>query len=158
MDERAVVTAGLLLALGGCGGGSSSLEVPEGAATPDQAVEVFMRSAQEANNFKTAGELASADQAYERMAGVFGTERGSIKRSFSKEEVHDRMVVLAACLRPTAFRKLSQLDPRAGRTGSTTVSVELTRGDESVTLAFSVIRGRAERWFVERIDLTNFSC
>ncbi len=159
MDERAVVIAGLLLALGGCGGGgSSSLDVPEGAATPDQAVEVFMRSALEANNFKASGELAAADLAYERMAGVFGTEKGSIKRSFPNQEVRDRMVVLTACFRPTAFRKLSQLDPRAGQTGTTTVTVQLVRGSELIRLAFTVVRGRAERWFVERIDLTNFTC
>ena len=68
------------------------------------------------------------------------------------------MIVLAACLRPGSYRKLSQLDPRASRTGTTTVTVEIQRGEETSTLPFEVVRGREDRWFVKRIDLTDFKC
>ena len=158
MDRRAVILIPTVVGLIGCGGGTSNIEVPEGAASPDQAVEVFMQAAQEAQRFRAAGELSAADRAYERMAGVFGTQRGSIMRSFSSSHVRDRMIVLAACLRPDSYRKLSQLDPRASRAGETTVTVEITRGEEASTLPFEVVRGRENRWFVKRIDLTDFKC
>lgn len=158
MDRRVVILGVALAGLVACGGGTSEIEVPEGAASPDEAVEVFVRAAQEAQRFRAAGELTAADRSYERMAGVFGTRRGSIMRSYSSSHVRDRMIVLAACLRPDNFRKLSQLDPRASTAGETTVTVEIVRGEETSTLAFEVVRGREGRWFVTRIDLTDFKC
>ncbi len=101
-----------------------------------------------------------AERAYERMAVVFGTERGSIYRSRSRKEVRSRMLVLAACLRPTSFRIISNLDPDAQRLGSTMVSVELQRGEHRMLLPFSIVKGRQERWFIDQIHLqeSSFAC
>jgi hypothetical protein len=160
--DKAVILTGALMALSGCGGGggggSSNLNVPEGALSPDQAVETFMLAVQEAQRSRATGELTDADLAYQRMAAVFGTESGSIRRSYSSEEVRNRMIVLAACLRPTEFRRLSSIDPEAGRKGWTLISVQINRGGELMTLPFRVVLGRGDRWFIEQIDLSNFIC
>lgn len=158
MDRRVVMVVATLIGLGGCSGGTAEITVPEGAPSPDEAVDVFVRAAQEARGFRAVGELAAADRSYERMAGVFGTKKGSILRSYPANEVRDRMIFLAACLRPDSFRKLSQIDPRSGKTGTTTVTIELVRGDESRQLSFRVTRGREDRWFVNQIDFTDFLC
>jgi hypothetical protein len=154
-----VIAAAFAVALGGCsGGGGAPAPESEGAASPEQAVEVFMSSATEAQRARAAGEFTTADRAYERMASVFGTEEGSISRGYSAEEVRSRMLVLSACLRPTVFRIITQPDPQAWSNKTTVVSVELTRGRERLTLPFRVVLGRGERWFIEQIDVSNMSC
>ena len=135
-----------------------SLGLPEGAASPEQAVETFLDAVTESQRAKAAGEFTEADEAYERMASVFGTEKGSISRSFSAEEVRNRMLVLAACFRPTAYRIITQPDPRAWQAKQTTVTVELRRGRETLTLPFRVILGKDERWFIEQIEVSNMTC
>jgi hypothetical protein len=156
-DGTAVVLL-TLLGLSGCAGGTARLEVPEGAASPEEAVEVFLSAAQEAVQARRAGTFTEAERAYERMASVFGTEHGSIQRAYSAQEVRDRMIVLAACLRPSSFRVITQPDPAAWSARRTTVTVELTRGTESAALPFRVVLGRGDRWFIEQIDLSSFAC
>ncbi len=154
-----VVVGAVALSLISCGGARSpSLEMPEGAASPEQSVETFLAGVSEAKRARAAGEFTEADRAYERMASVFGTERGSIHRSFSAEEVRSRMLVLAACLRPTSYRIISAPDPQAFRAKRAQVTVELKRGTEVSTLPFRLVYGRGERWFIEQIDVSSFSC
>ncbi len=160
--ERLVV--GLVLAaVAGCGGGraggSAGAEVPEGASSPETAVENFLSAAKEAYETRRAGEFPAADRAYARMAAVFGTEHGSIRRSFPGEEVRSRMIVLSTCLRPVQYTIISRPDPDAWRNEATTVTVDLDRPEAGTSsLPFSVVLGRDDRWFIERIDLTDFAC
>lgn len=156
--HRTVAAVVTLLGLGGCAGGAARLDVPEGAASPEEAVEVFVSAAREAVQARRAGIFTDAERAYERMAAVFGTEQGSIQRALSAQEVRDRMVVLAACLRPTSFRFITQPDAGAWRARRTMVTIELTRETEVVALPFRVVLGRGERWFIEQIDLSSFAC
>ncbi len=157
--ERVVLGVAVALALCGCGGARNpSLIVPEGAASPEQAVETFLSAVQAAQTARAAGEFTAADRAYEQMAAVFGTERGSIRESFSAEEVRNRMLVLAACLRPSSYRIISAPDPQAYRVKRAQVTVELKRGVETATLPFRLLYGRGERWFIDQIDVSSFSC
>ena len=160
--ERFLVLAAVAATVAGCGGGggggTTGLQVPEGATSPEQAVEGFLRSAQDAMLHKRAGAFTEADRDYERMAAVFGTERGSVHRSMSAEEVRDRMIVLSACLRPAQFRIIAQSDALARQTGKAAVSVDLKRTDDELMLPFSVVLGRDNRWFIDKIDLNNVSC
>ncbi len=154
-----VVVAVVVLSLIGCGSARApSLSVPEGAASPEQAVETFLNAVRAAQTARAAGEFTDADRAYEQMAAVFGTERGSIHRSFSAEEVRNRMLVLAACLRPSSYRIITAPDPQAFRAKRAQVTVELRRGAQSATLPFRLVYGRGERWFIEQIDVSSFSC
>ena len=156
-----VVVAVALLGLSGCGGssgGTMNMDLPEGAASPEQAVETFLDAVTESQRAKAAGEFTEADEAYERMASVFGTEDGSISRSYSGDEVYNRMLVLAACFRPAGYRIITQPDPRAWQAKGTTVTVEIRRGQELLTLPFRVVLGRDERWFIEQIDVSTITC
>jgi len=165
MVERVVVVAAaVLIGLSGCsggGGGSTDtmdMTLPEGAASPEQAVEVFLDAVTESQRAKAAGEFTEADRAYERMASVFGTDRGSISKSFSAEEVRNRMIVLAACFRPIAYRIVTQPDPGAWESKAATVTAELQRGQEVLTLPFRLVLSSEERWFIEQIDVSTLSC
>jgi hypothetical protein len=152
----------ILVGLVGCGGGSPARTAAPvvGAASPEEAVEAFLDAAREAQSAKAAGEHSAAGRAYDKMAGVFGTEQGSISRSYPAQEVRDRMVVLAACLRPTAFRVITQPDPEAWREKKTVVTAELRRDGETLSLPFRCVLGRGDRWYIEQIQLSisSFAC
>lgn len=144
----------------GCSGGGRSIspEIREGSASPEQAVETFLSAATEAQRARTAGEFTTADRAYERMAGVFGTEEGSVYRTLSAEEVRSRMLVLAACIRPSTFRIITQPDPQAWRNRTTVVTVEVTRPQGTINLPFRLVLGRGDQWFIGQIDVSNLTC
>lgn len=157
--DRVVVTAALMWLASGCSGGRSiSPEIREGAASPEQAVETFLSAATEAQRARAAGEFTAADRAYERMAGVFGTEDGSVYRTLSAEEVRGRMLVLAACIRPTTFRITTQPDPQAWRNKTTVVTVQVNRPQGAVSLPFRLVLGRGDQWYIEQIDVSNLTC
>ena len=149
--------------LAGCGGSSSAGTgepslVAEGESSPETAVETFLFAAKEANEARAAGQFTVADRAYEKMAAVFGTENGSIRRSYDASEVRDRMIVLSACLRPIQFTIISHPDPDAWQRKVTVVTVDLIRDSGRTTLPFNVLVGRGDRWYIERIDLGEFTC
>ncbi len=154
--------AAVLVGLGGCGGGgrTSSIDTPVGAATPEEAVETFLSAAKEAQEAKEEGEFERVRLAYGRMAAVFGTEQGSISRSYPEQEVTDRMIVLAACVRPVSFRITSPPDFSARERGETLVTAEVARVPTNVTLPFRVILARDDRWYIEQIvlSLQTFEC
>ena len=161
--DRVVVGTALAAVLGwvvGCGGGATtgSPTGPEGETSPETAAETFLFGAKEAYEARRAGQFTVADRAYEKMAGVFGTENGSISRSQPAEEVRNRMLVLAACLRPLEFTIISHPDPDAWQKKQTVVTVELLRDVGQTILPFTVVLGRGDRWFLERIDLSTFAC
>jgi hypothetical protein len=154
------VLATVMWLVSGCSGGGRSIspDIREGSASPEQAVETFLSAATEAQRARTAGEFTTADRAYERMAAVFGTEEGSVHRTMSAEEVRSRMLVLAACIRPTAFRIITQPDAQAWRNKTTVVTVEVTRPEGSINLPFRLVLGRGEQWYIEQIDVANLTC
>jgi hypothetical protein len=158
------VLAAVLVGLGGCGGGAgggpSSIETPVGAATPEEAVESFLNAAKEAQEAKEAGEFERVRVAYQRMAAVFGTRAGSISKAYPEQEVTDRMIVLAACIRPVSFRITSQPDFSARDRGEMVVTAEIARLPENVTLPFRVVLAGDDRWYIEQIilSLQNFEC
>lgn len=160
--DRVAVLAAVLVGLGGCGGGggTSYINVPVGAATPEEAVETFLNAAKEAQEAKAEGQFERVRVAYETMAAVFGTEQGSISRAYPEQEVRDRMIVLAACIRPVTFRIRSQPDFSARDRGETLVTAEIARTPTNVTLPFRVILARDDRWYIEQIilSLQTFEC
>lgn len=157
--ERVVVAA-VLGTLVACSGRSSPrMDLPAGGSSPEQAVEAFLSAAQEGVTARRAGEATDADRAYARMAAVFGTQSGSINRAYPADEVRSRMIVLSTCLRPEGFRIISTPDPQAWSSGRTTVTAELRRGSEALSLPFQLVKGRDDRWFIEQIDLSSsFAC
>jgi hypothetical protein len=134
--------------LTGCGGGTSAgtggaSPVAEGESSPETAVETFLFAAKEGLEARLAGEFTVADRAYEKMAAVFGTENGSIRRSYDASEVRDRMIVLSSCLRPAQFTIISHPDPNAWQKKVTVVTVDNAAVQRS---------GGARRSLVHRAD------
>ena len=68
------------------------------------------------------------------------------------------MIVLSACLRPLEFTLVSHSDPEAWQRKATVVTVELVRDVGRSILPFNLVLGRGDRWFVDRIELTEFAC
>lgn len=129
----------------------------EGATSPEQAVERFLGSATEAQKARRSGQMTLAEQHYERMALVFGTERGSILRQEDRAVVRDRMIALAGLLDPQGFDVQPNVDARSQEMGRTTIAVQLTyRGTQRI-IPFILIRGRENRWFIERIDVRSIT-
>lgn len=159
-----VVVGAVALSLIGCGGGRApaSFDIPEGGSSPEQAIEVLLTAAQQAVQARRAGRVSDADRAYEQMIAVFGTESGSFRRSRSAEYVRNWAISISTCLRPTSFRILTESTPQSRGTGRVTGSFELSRGPagrlETSILPFRAVRGRGDRWFVDLIDLADFSC
>jgi len=159
---RVAVLVGILAGVIGCGGGGPAPTATPtvGASSPEEAIELFLAGARDAQNAKAAGEHGAAGRAYDQMAGVFGTQQGSITRSYPAQEVRDRMVVLAACLRPESFRIVTQPDPDAARRKQTVISVQLRRDGGQLSLPFNCVLGRGDRWYIEQIQLSgsSFTC
>ena len=157
---RVVMAAAVALSAAGCGGGggTASLEVPEGGVSPEQAGETFLTGATDATRHRAAGAFTDADRDYQRMASVFGTENGSVYRSMSAEEARNRMIVLSACFRPVSYRIIAESDVTSRSAGQTSVTAEVDRGEDTLVLPFSVVSGRGERWFIDRIDMTDVIC
>ena len=129
----------------------------EGATSPEQAVERFLGSATEAQKARRSGQMTLAEQSYDRMALVFGTESGSILRDEDRAVVRDRMIALAGLLDPQGFEVQPNVDARSRDTGRTTIAVNLTYRGTRRVVPFIVIRGRENRWFIERIDLRSIT-
>lgn len=141
-----------------CGGPSMGARPePEGATSPEQAVERFLGAATDAQKARRSGQMTLAEQQYDRMALVFGTEKGSILREESADVVRDRMIALAGLLDPQAFRVQPSVDARSRDAGRTTITVELNHRGAIRVVPFIVLRGRENRWFIERIDLRSIS-
>lgn len=137
-----------------CGGPASGpTPSPEGAPTPEQAVERFLSAAMDAQRARRSGQLTLAEQHYDQMASVFGTEKGSILRREDRKAVRDRMISLAGLVDPQGFRVQPGVDARARETGRTTITVELTHQRTVKVVPFTVIRGRHGLWYIERIDM-----
>lgn len=159
--RRLGLVAAIGFGLGGCGSGGASTAPPgvaEGGLSPEQTVETFLAGATEATRYRAAGNFTDADRAYERMAGVFGTQQGSVHRTMSAEEVRNRMIVLSACFRPVRYRIVAESDFASRESGQASVTAQVQRGEDSLTLPFRVVLGREDRWFIDRIDMTAVSC
>lgn len=141
-----------------CGGSRVGPEpAGEGGATPEQAVERFLGAARDAQRSRRAGQMTLAEQHYDQMAYVFGTEKGSILRDEGAARVRDRMIALAGLLDPRNYRVQPNIDARAKETGRTTITVELSHQGTVKIVPFTVVRGRGDRWFVERIDMRSLT-
>lgn len=149
----AVAAAAMLGLAWACGGGAVPEPAREGAATPEQAVERFLGAATEAQKARRSGQMTVAQQHYDEMAYVFGTDGGSILRAESRTRVRDRMIALAGLLDPRAYRVQPGIDPRVRETGRTTITVELNHQGTLKVVPFTVVRGRGDRWYVEQIDM-----
>lgn len=90
---------------------------------------------------------------YAGMGHLFGTADGPVSRRDPPPSVERRMYALASLLAHdgASVGGGTSVPGRAGE--AVEFGVSLTRGGRIRTVPFVAVRGPAERWFVERVDL-----
>ena len=90
---------------------------------------------------------------YAGMGELFGTANGAVSRRDPAPIVERRMYALATLLAHDGARVSGGM-PVPGSAGEAVeYSVSLARAGRIRTVPFVAVRGPAERWFVERVDL-----
>lgn len=107
-----------------------------GASTPRLAVEQFLN--------------AVRAQDIQAMGVNFGTSRGPARENIGRDELEKRLIVLQCFFNHDKFRIASE---NPGEGGHQVLSVELTRGPQTRVPKFYAIRGPANRWYVDNMEI-----
>lgn len=128
----------------------------EGVA-PALTVERFLQAANSVAQLSTAGASSSAQMAdeMETMARLFGTARGSVLRLYPRDEVEQRMFILARMLQHHDYRLGGEraVPGRAGSAVQVMVDIQPRAGSDPVSLPFTVVRTSRGEWLIEKIDV-----
>jgi hypothetical protein len=134
----ALLVPTLVLLLGACGGGARPASTPGGMA-PADAVERFMRAAEQ--------------KQYNAMGWLFGTPRGSVMERDKQPEVEQRMYAIASILEHERFAVRDQSPVPGSATGEMGLTVAVTNHGRTIDVPFTTVKDGAGRWFVEKIQL-----
>jgi hypothetical protein len=139
--RSALVPALLLALLAACasGGGGARPSGTPGGMAPADAVERFMR--------------ASEKKDYNEMAWLFGTTQGSVLTRDPRPDAERRMFTISSVLEHDRFAIRDESPVPGSATGEVGFTVQLTSRGHSSDVPFTVVRGPAGRWFVEKIGL-----
>lgn len=159
-SPRALARAGaallLLLGLSACATRqveSPGLDPDRGVA-PALVVERFMQAANVVAIAAegTTRELNQSRAELETMARLFGTPRGPVATLYPRDEVEQRMVLLASILRHEDYRLEGEaLVP--GRVGEAIrIMVRIRRGEMNVTVPFTLVQSSRHGWLIEQFD------
>lgn len=133
--------------------GRSSANMDPGLA-PALTVERFLQAANAVAQLRAAGSDAQRmGSEVETMARLFGTSDGSVLDMYPRDEVDQRMNILAELLRHSDYRLAGERSV-PGRDQAVEVGVELTMFSRprTVNVPFLVVRSD-DGWLIERIDL-----
>ena len=98
--------------------------------------------------------LAAVDSnATDRMAALWGTDRGPSTVVVPNDERDRRIAIMRRMLQHDAFRFVPAQGAVTVREGRRVLHVELTRGDRRATVPFTVVALRSGGWLVEDIGL-----
>ncbi|HSJ14912.1 MAG TPA: hypothetical protein VK939_10885 [Longimicrobiales bacterium] len=132
---RRLATALLLLPLSACA--TKTLVPVEGGLAPAMVIERFLRAAN-SNDLDTMGNL-------------FGTRDGPIVNQGTRQQVDDRMFVLASLLRHSDYRIESEHIVPGRRDVATQFNVGLTINNERVVVPFTLVQSKRGPWLIEQI-------
>jgi hypothetical protein len=93
---------------------------------------------------------AAKQQDLQALGGVWGNANGPARDAISREELEKRELIMMRCLRHDRYDIAGEA-PNPG--GSRAMVVNLTYKDVSRSTNFVVVRGPANRWYVEKFDL-----
>ena len=93
---------------------------------------------------------AAKKQDLQALGGVWGNANGPARDAISREELEKRELIMMRCLRHDRYDIAGEA-PNPG--GSRAMVVNLTYRDVSRSTNFVVVRGPANRWYVEKFDL-----
>ncbi len=107
-----------------------------GGADAQSAIRAFMTAAKQ--------------QDLQALGAVWGNANGPARDAISREELEKRELIMMRCLRHDRY-DIAGDAPNPG--GSRAMVVNLTYKDLSRSTNFVVVRGPANRWYVEKFDL-----
>jgi hypothetical protein len=93
---------------------------------------------------------AAKQQDLQALGAVWGNANGPARDAISREELEKRELIMMKCLRHDRYDIAGEA-PNPG--GSRAMVVNLTYKDLSRSTNFVVVRGPANRWYVEKFDL-----
>ena len=136
MRVRKLLVILLVLVTAACPKSPSTDTGLTGAASPRAAVDAFLNAAR-------AGDLQA-------MSSVWGTEKGPVRESLSRDELEKRQLIMVCHFKADQHRIIAQ--DQADR-NEQRLRVALTKGGITKETAFWAVQGPAERWYVVNADL-----
>lgn len=109
-----------------------------GAPAPQVAVEQFLRAV-------NAKDLQA-------MSTVFGTKNGPARETMDRTELEKREIILACYFAHDSARIIGDAQ---GLQGHRDVRVELKKGNLTRQTTFFTIKGPADRWYVDNMDIAS---
>ncbi len=94
---------------------------------------------------------AAADSNLTRMAELYGTDKGSARRTGNPSDYAKRMVVMQASLHGIVVR--AQAETGMGKKNHMLVTTEIARGGCKVTVPIVAVKAK-DGWLVRQFDLT----
>lgn len=107
-----------------------------GAESPNAAIRQFLAAAQ-------SKDLPA-------MASVWGTDKGPASETMPKKELERRELIMIQCL---AHEKATPGAPQPGEAGRLRIPVEFILVTQKANPMFTLVRGPANRWYVENFDI-----
>ena len=107
-----------------------------GAESPNAAIQQFLAAARAKN--------------LHAMGSVWGTEKGPASKTIGTKELERRELIMIQCLPHEKATLGASSESEAGRLR---VPVELTATMRKANLAFTVVRGPHQRWYVENLEI-----
>jgi hypothetical protein len=109
-----------------------------GAVAPQIAVEQFLRAA-------NAGDLQA-------MSTMWGTKDGPARETMDRTQLDKRLAILACYFKHDSQRTIGDAPVNGGHYD---VRVELKKGNLVRQTTFATVRGPADRWYVENMDIAS---
>ena len=150
---RRILMAGLLLFLSACSARSSGTTDP--GFGPSLTIERFLQAASAVTQLSAGGGQGSERMAdeIETMARLFGTTDGSILNRDPRDEVEQRMFLIARILEHTDYELAGERAVPGRSREAIEVRVNLTTREGPKTVPFTVVRTSRGDWLIENVAL-----
>lgn len=123
---------------------------PPAAGPQPAAATSSMTGAADAVGAVRAFMTATKQQDLQALGGVWGDANGPARDAISRDELEKRELIMLKCLRHDRYDIVG--DAPSAR-GARVLAVALTYKNISLSTNFTAVRGPANRWYVENVDL-----
>lgn len=107
-----------------------------GAATPREAVQLFM--------------AAAKTQDLQAMSNIWGSAAGPARSTMNQQELEQRQIIIMRCVKHDTYSIVGE-NPIAG--GNRVFVVEIRLGTLTPKSNFTAIQGPANRWYLLELEL-----
>ena len=147
---KRILTTGLLLLATACATRSST----GSGFGPALTIERFLQAASSVSQLSEAQGPGAAEMAdeIETMARLFGTSDGSVLDRHPRDEVEQRMFLIAQILRYNDYQLAGERAVPGRSREAIEVNVRLTKDEGTFDVPFTVVQADGE-WLIENIGL-----